>query len=428
LAGKQHKDKAGRPVVAITGMGIITSLGTGKEDNWKKLTAGESGIRLISRFPVDGLRTKIAGTVEAGYEPDIAPSVMTERIATMVGEEAIAEAGIGGKGNFPGPLFLAMAPIELEWPHRFDLASATGSNDNVTYADLVRIASQSRFAPYFEMAKYGIVGEHLAKHFGTKGSPISLTTACASGATAIQLGVEAIRRGECGAALAIGADTSVTPESVVRFSLLSALSTQNDTPEQASKPFSKNRDGFVLAEGSAALVLEDLDHAVARGAKILGIIPGSGEKSDNFHRTRSSPAGKPIIGCMHNAFKDAGITPEDVDYINAHGTSTPENDKMENTGLAAVFGERAPKIPISSNKSMIGHTLTAAGAVEAVVTMMTIQHQRIPPTINHHIPDPGISLDVVPNVARDAKIRTAISNSFGFGGQNACLVISGEPN
>jgi 3-oxoacyl-[acyl-carrier-protein] synthase II len=428
LAGKQHKDKAGRPVVAITGMGIITSLGTGKEDNWKKLTAGESGIRLISRFPVDGLRTKIAGTVEAGYEPDIAPSVMTERIATMVGEEAIAEAGIGGKGNFPGPLFLAMAPIELEWPHRFDLASATGSNDNVTYADLVRVASQSRFAPYFEMAKYGIVGEHLAKHFGTKGSPISLTTACASGATAIQLGVEAIRRGECGAALAIGADTSVTPESVVRFSLLSALSTQNDTPEQASKPFSKNRDGFVLAEGSAALVLEDLDHAVARGAKILGIIPGSGEKSDNFHRTRSSPAGKPIIGCMRNAFKDAGITPEDVDYINAHGTSTPENDKMENTGLAAVFGERAPKIPISSNKSMIGHTLTAAGAVEAVVTMMTIQHQRIPPTINHHIPDPGISLDVVPNVARDAKIRTAISNSFGFGGQNACLVISGEPN
>lgn len=427
MTSKQYKDKAGRPAVAITGMGVITSLGTGKEDNWKKLTAGESGIRRISRFPIDGLRTTIAGTVEVGYEPGIAPSVMTERIARMVGEEAITEAGIGGKSDFPGPLFLAMAPIELEWPHRFDLAAAAGSNDNVTYADLVRVATQSRFAPYFEMAKYGIVGEHLAKHFGTRGSPISLTTACASGATAIQLGVEAIRRGECSAALAIGADTSVTPESVVRFSLLSALSTQNETPEQASKPFSKNRDGFVLAEGSAALVLENLDHARSRGAKILGIIQGSGEKSDNFHRTRSSPNGKPIIGCMQNAFKDAGITPDDVDYINAHGTSTPENDKMENTGLAAVFGERAPKIPISSNKSMIGHTLTAAGAVEAVVTMMTIQNQRIPPTINHKIPDPGISLDVVPNVARDAKIRTAISNSFGFGGQNACLVIAGEP-
>jgi 3-oxoacyl-[acyl-carrier-protein] synthase II len=423
-----YKDKAGRPVVAITGMGIITSLGTGKEDNWKKLAAGESGIRTISRFPIESLRTTIAGTVDEGYEPDIAPSMHTERIAKKVGEEAIAESGIGGIGSFPGPMFLAMAPIELEWPHRFDLAEATGANDNVTYADLVRVSSQERFASYYEMAKYGIVGENLADHFGTQGSPISLTTACASGATAIQLGVEAIRRGECQAALAIGADTSVTPESVVRFSLLSALSTQNANPAEASKPFSKNRDGFVLAEGAAALVLENLDHAKARGAKILGIIPGSGEKSDNFHRTRSSPNGKPIIGCMLNAFKDAGITPEDVDYINAHGTSTPENDKMENTGLAAVFGERAAKIPISSNKSMIGHTLTGAGAVEAVITTMTIQHQRIPPTINHKVPDPGISLDVVPNVARDAKIKTAISNSFGFGGQNACLVIAGEPS
>ncbi|MES1155049.1 MAG: beta-ketoacyl-ACP synthase, partial [Pseudorhodoplanes sp.] len=395
-----HKDKAGRPVVAITGMGIITSLGTGKEDNWKKLVAGESGIRTISRFPIEGLRTTIAGAVGEGYESGIAPSVHTERIAKIVGEEALAEAGLKTAGDFPGPLFLAMAPIELEWPHRFDLAEATGANDNVTYADLVRVASEQRFSPYYEMAKYGIVGENLAQHFGTKGSPISLTTACASGATAIQLGVEAIRRGECEAALAIGADTSVTPESVVRFSLLSALSTQNGNPNEASKPFSKNRDGFVLAEGAAALVLENLDHAKARGAKILGIIPGSGEKSDNFHRTRSSPAGKPIIGCMHNAFKDAGITPEDVDYINAHGTSTPENDKMENTGLLAVFGERAPKIPISSDKSMIGHTLTAAGAVEAVITMMTIQHQRIPPTINYKVPDPGITLDVVPNTAR----------------------------
>jgi len=173
--------------------------------------------------------------------------------------------------------------------------------------------------------------------------------------------------------------------------------------------------------------LESLEHARARGAKILGIIQGCGEKSDNFHRTRSSPNGKPIIGCMHNAFTDAGISPDDVDYINAHGTSTPENDKMEHTGLAAVFGERTAKVPISSNKSMIGHTLTAAGAVEAVITLLTIQNQRIPPTINHKVPDPAIPLDVVPNVARDARIRTAISNSFGFGGQNVCLVLASEP-
>ena len=421
------KDKAGRPIVAVTGVGIITSLGTGRDDNWKKLVAGQSGIRRISRFATDGLRTTIAGSVDHEYESGMAPSVMTEKVARIVGEEAIAQAGIGEKGRFPGPLFLAMAPIELEWPHRFDLASAAGANDNVTYADLVRVATQPRFAPYFEMSKYGIVGEHLAEHFGTEGSPISLTTACASGATAIQLGVETIRRGDCEAALAIGADTSVTPESVVRFSLLSALSTHNDPPQEASKPFSKNRDGFVLAEGAAALVLESLEHAKARGAKILGIIQGCGEKSDNFHRTRSSPNGRPIIGCMQNALADAGISPDDVDYINAHGTSTPENDKMEHSGLVAVFGERAPKVPISSNKSMIGHTLTAAGAVEAVATLLTIQHQRIPPTINHKVPDPAIALDVVPNVARDAKIKTAISNSFGFGGQNVCLVLAGEP-
>jgi 3-oxoacyl-[acyl-carrier-protein] synthase II len=267
----------------------------------------------------------------------------------------------------------------------------------------------------------------LAEHLGTEGSPISLNTACASGASAIQLGLEAIRRGECEAALALGADGSLTEELLVRFSLLSALSTQNDPPERASKPFSKNRDGFVLAEGAAALVLEDFDHARGRGARILGILEGCGEKSDSFHRTRSSPDGKPIIACMRNALADAGVGPEGVDYINAHGTSTPENDKMEHLGVSTVFGERARSIPISSNKSMIGHTVTAAGAVEAVFTLLTLEHQRIPPTINHKIPDPAIQLDVVPNVARDARVNRAISNSFGFGGQNVCLVMTREP-
>jgi 3-oxoacyl-[acyl-carrier-protein] synthase II len=227
--------------------------------------------------------------------------------------------------------------------------------------------------------------------------------------------------------LAIGADGSVTPESLVRFSLLSALSTQNDPPNEASKPFSKNRDGFVIAEGAGALVLEDLAHARSRGARVLGIIEGCGEKSDSFHRTRSSPDGKPIIACMRNALADAGVGPQDIDYINAHGTSTPENDKMEHLGVAAVFGERAASIPISSNKSMIGHTLTAAGAVEAAFTLLTLEHQRIPPTINYMVPDPAIPLDVVPNAARDAKVKRAMSNSFGFGGQNVCLVMTREP-
>ena len=182
-----------------------------------------------------------------------------------------------------------------------------------------------------------------------------------------------------------------------------------------------------MAEGAGALVLESYESAKARGAKILGVIEGCGEMADAFHRTRSSPDGKPIIGCIANALKDAGLDADEIDYVNAHGTGTPENDKMEHVGVSSVFGERMKSMPISSNKSMIGHTLSAAGAVEAVFTLLTLQHQRIPPTINYKVPDPAIPLDVVPNTARDARVRHAISNSFGFGGQNVSLVMGREP-
>ena len=419
------RDNKDRPVVAVTGIGIVTSLGVGKSDNWAKLSGGVSGIRRISRFATEGLRTTIAGTVDEVYRDAMSPAQLSERIALLAGDEAIAEAGIGAKGNFPGPLFLAPPPLEIEWADRIRMADLAAANADTSYPDLMRVSRE--FAAAHGAFRFAVIGEDLAEHFGTQGSPVSLNTACASGASAIQLGMEAIRRGECEAALAIGADASLTPESLVRFSLLSALSTQNDPPERASKPFSKNRDGFVLAEGAAALVLESLEHARARGARILGILEGYGEKSDSFHRTRSSPDGKPIIATMHKALADADVGPQDIDYINAHGTSTPENDKMEHLGVAAVFGERIRGIPISSNKSMIGHTLTAAGAVEAVFTLLTLQHQRLPPTINYAIPDPSIQLDVVPNVARDAKVHRAISNSFGFGGQNVSLVVALEP-
>ena len=419
------RDKKGRPIVAVTGIGVVTSLGVGKSDNWAKLSGGSSGIRRISRFATEGLRTTIAGTVDEVYRDSMSPAELSERIALLAGDEAIAEAGIGANGHFPGPLFLAPPPLEVEWADRMRMAEMAAANADTAYPDLMRVARD--YAAAHGPFKFAIIGEDLAEHFGTQGSPVSLNTACASGASAIQLGMEAIRRGECEAALAIGADASLTPESLVRFSLLSALSTQNDPPERASKPFSKNRDGFVLAEGAAALVLESLEHARARGARVLGILEGYGEKSDSFHRTRTSPDGKPIIATMHKALDDAGVGPDDIDYINAHGTSTPENDKMEHLGVASVFGERIRGIPISSNKSMIGHTLTAAGAVEAVFTLLTLQHQRLPPTINHAIPDPAIQLDVVPNVARDANVRRAISNSFGFGGQNVSLVVALEP-
>src|SRR5690606_11708362 len=229
-----------------------------------------------------------------------------------------------------------------------------------------------------------------------------LSTACASGATAIQLGVEAIQRGESDRALAIGADGSATAEALIRFSLLSALSTQNERPEKASKPFSKDRDGFVLAEGSAALVLESLESALSRGAPVLGIMRGCGEKADDFHRTRSKPDGSPAIAAVHAALADAGMSADEIDYVNAHGTSTPENDKMEHMSLSTVFGERMKQIPISSNKSMIGHTLSAAGAIEAVFSLLTMARGVIPPTINYDHPDPAIELDVVPNVKREA--------------------------
>jgi 3-oxoacyl-[acyl-carrier-protein] synthase II len=419
----QDTDHLGRSTVVVTGMGVLTSLGQGQADNWAALTGGVSGIKRISRFPIDGLRTTIAGTVDFVSIPEPSAPALSQRLAELVIEEAVAEAGIGRIGDFPGPLFLALPPVEMEWAQRLALAAASGANEAVTYDDLIRAAGNGSFEPYYRRFLFGSVAENLADRFGTKGSPVATSTACASGGTAIQLGVEAIRRGECDAALVVGTDASVNPESLIRFSLLSALSTRNEPPSSASRPFSKDREGFVMAEGAGALVLESLASARARGATVLGVIEGCGEVADGFHRTRSSPDGKPIIACMRNALADAGLAPDAVDYINAHGTGTPENDKMEWVGVSAVFGERAASIPMSSNKSMIGHSLTAAGAVEAIFSILTIRNGLLPPTINYDIPDPTLPVDCVPNVAREATVRHAISNSFGFGGQNVCLVV-----
>jgi 3-oxoacyl-[acyl-carrier-protein] synthase II len=420
------RDKFGRPIVVVTGMGVITSLGAGKTDNWKKLTAGESGIRTITRFPTDGLKTTMAGTVDFVPVDPFSSTDLSERLADIATEEAIAQSAIGSKGDFPGPLFLAVAPIEVEWPQRLKLGRASGVTD-IDYDALLRVSSNAQFNQYHRRFQFGSVADHLAERFGTKGSPISLSTACASGASAIQLGVEAIRRGEADAALCVATDGSVNPEALVRFSLLSALSTHNDPPQASVRPFSKNRDGFVMAEGAGALVLESLEAATARGANILGVVAGCGELADSFHRTRSSPDGKPIIGCVRNALSDAGIAAEQIDYINAHGTGTPENDRMEYLGISTVFGERTGQVPVSSNKSMVGHTLSAAGAVEAIFSLLTLEHQRIPPTINYDVPDPAIPFDVVPNKARDARVTAVMSNSFGFGGQNAVLILTREP-
>lgn len=421
-----NRDRKGRPVVAVTGMGVVTSLGQGRQDNWAALTAGRSGIHAIDRFSTEGLRTTIAGTVDFVDDAPYCAPVLSQRLADMAMAEAVAQGGIS-IGDFPGPLFIAVPPVEMEWPQRMELARSASNDGSADYGTLIAAARNGARRDLYELFSFAGVADRLADRYGTRGSPVSLSTACASGATAIQLGVEAIRRGEAEAALAVGTDGSIHAEALIRFSLLSALSTRNEPPEQAARPFSKNRDGFVMAEGAAALVLEELDHARARGATILGIVEGCGEMADSFHRTRSNPDGHAIYGAMQAALDDAGCAPDEVDYINAHGTGTPENDKMEYLGMTTVFGERSTELPISSNKSMIGHTLTAAGAIEAVFSLMTLTEGRIPPTINYEVPDPALPLDVVPNKARDANVRRALSNSFGFGGQNVCLVVTGEP-
>ena len=265
------RDKFGRPIVVVTGMGVVTSLGAGKADNWTKLTAGESGIRTITRFPTDGLKTTMAGTVDFVPVEPFSSTDLSERLADIATEEAIAQSGIGTQGRF------SRAAVSRRRAGRGRMAAAarTRTRDrrrrDVDYDALLRVSGGGKFTHYHRRFLFGSVADHLAEKFGTKGSPISLSTACASGATAIQLGVEAIRRGEADAALCVATDGSVNPEALVRFSLLSALSTQNDPPQAASKPFSKNRDGFVMAEGAGALVLESYEAATARGAKILGV-------------------------------------------------------------------------------------------------------------------------------------------------------------
>ncbi len=274
---KEH-DHQGRPVVVATGMGILTSLGEGLTENWRQLTAGHSGIRTISRFPLDGLKTTIAGTVDFVGPPDQpAPDRMLE-MALRAGREAISAARLPIAG-FPGPLILAMAPFEVEWTQRLQLAAAA-ETAQPTYADLIRLVWSGRYQAMYEQFRMGSLADRLADAFGTQGTPIGLTTACASGATAIQLGLEAIRRGETGAALIIGTDGSVTQEALIRFSLLQALSTRNGHPQAALRPFNKDRDGFVMGEGAGALVLESAVHAKTRGAPMFGVVEGGGERAE----------------------------------------------------------------------------------------------------------------------------------------------------
>lgn len=411
-------DHLGRPRVVVTGMGLVTALGMTLTESWAGLRAGRSGVRDITRFDTTGMRTRFGACVDLPGDLPGRPLPAGERVAalgTLAFDEALAQAGLSGP--IPGPLCLGMPPIEIEWPARAALRAGAEGPDGA--AMVLAGARHPELVAGGELFSPAVV---LARRYGTRGIPQAVTTACASGGTAIQLACEALRRGEAQVALAGGAEASMTPETLIRFALLHALSNRNDAPAAASRPFSLTRDGFVMGDGAGALVLETMEHALARGATVLGEILGVGERADTFHRTRSSPDAVPVAGVMQDAIADSGLPPEVFGYINAHGTSTPENDKTEALAIHMVFGEVAP--PTSSTKSMIGHTLSAAGAIEAVICLLALRDQVLPPTINQDDTDPALGLDVIPNEARSVRgVKAALSNSFGFGGQNVCVAV-----
>lgn len=417
---------SGHEAIAVTGIGIVTSLGQGAATNWTAMRDGRTGAAPVTRFPTEGLATRFAATVDAICDPTLRPTERTADLARLATDEALAQAGHEPGAPFPGKLIVGIPPIQMEWSDRIALDHRTGRRA-ADYADLIRQLPDAKPDPIFDHLRFDGTTRHLAARVKPIGRPVTITTACSSGATAIQIAVEAIRRGEVDRALAVGADASVSPEMLMRFGLLSALSRRNDSPETASRPFDKTRDGFVPGEGAGALVLERADLARARGATILGYVRGVGERLDAYHRIRQRPDAGPVGAAMAAAIADAGLAPGDIDYVNAHGTSTGENDRVESLGIQNVFGPRAADLPVSSLKSMTGHMLSAAGVVEAASSLLMIAEQTLLPTINYTTPDPDIPLDVVPNAARPARVTHVLSNAFGFGGQNVCLVLSGEP-
>ncbi|MEA2659180.1 MAG: 3-oxoacyl-[acyl-carrier-protein] synthase [Candidatus Binatota bacterium] len=403
--------------VVVTGLGVISPLGSGVEKNWENLLAGRSGIRKITRFPADAFASRIAGEVPDFKADDfIEPKEIKKMdlfIQYAMGAAAMAMADSGLK-------------IEGEFAEEVGVIIGVGlcGLDTIEQTKEALIAGGPRKISPFFIPKVisNLAPGHVAIRFGAKGVNWTPTSACASGTHALGEAYHLIRRGVQQAVIAGGAESTITPLAVGGFAAMKALSTRNDEPERASRPFDKERDGFVVGEGSGILILEEREHALQRGAKIYAEVIGYAATGDAYHMTAPAPEGEGAARCMRLALKDAGISPIDVDYINAHGTSTEYNDANETTAIKTVFGEQAAKVAVSSTKSMTGHLLGAAGAVEGVYSTLALYHGMIPPTINYEHPDPACDLDYVPNQARKADIEVALSNSFGFGGTNACVI------
>jgi 3-oxoacyl-[acyl-carrier-protein] synthase II len=416
-------DRSTRRVV-VTGLGLVTPLGTGVEKTWKSLCAGESGIRRISKFDPAGYDAQIAGEVT-----DFDPSQFIEKKEIKKMDTFIHYA-VGAAQLAVDDARLKVAPEEATRVGVYIGSGIGGLGSIEHYHDILKEKGPGRVSPFFiPMTIINLASGQVAIRIGAKGPNSCAVTACATGNHCIGDAYRLIQRGDADVMVAGGAEAAVTPLGVAGFAAAKALSFRNDEPTRASRPFDKDRDGFVLGEGAGVVVIEELEHARRRGARIYGEVAGYGMNSDAYHITAPPEEGEGAVRCMELALKDAGIGKEQIGYINAHGTSTMA-DAIETHAIKTVFGERAYGIPVSSTKSMTGHLLGAAGGIEAVFSILALTHGILPPTINLENPDPACDLDYVPNKARAVAIKAALSNSFGFGGVNACLIfkrVDGEP-
>jgi 3-oxoacyl-[acyl-carrier-protein] synthase II len=418
--------------VVVTGMGMVTPLGVDLELIWKRLLAGESGVGYTTLFDASNFPTKISAEVrnwdvsDVGENPeDWKYQGRHTRFAVGASKKAVSDSGILDSKLDPTRLGVYTGSGEGQQDFdRFTQMMVAGLGDGGTF-DIGRFTRKGLelLHPISELEQEpNMPAGHLASLFNAQGPNLNCLTACAASSQAIGEAVEIIRRGEADAMIAGGTHTMIHPFGVTGFNLLTALSTRNDEPERASRPFDRNRDGFVIGEGAGMVVLEALENAKARGAKIYGEIVGYGSTADAFRITDAHPEGRGAISCIKMALADAGYGAEDIHYINAHGTSTSVNDRVETLTIKQVFGPQAYKIPVSSTKSMMGHLIAAAGATELMFCLLAIRDNTLPPTINYETPDPECDLDYIPNVARETRCDVALSNSFGFGGQNISLI------
>lgn len=403
--------------VVVTGLGMVTPLGTGVRENWEAACSGKSGIRTITKFDPTPFPCRIAGEARDFNSHDWLDKQQVRRLDIFI-HFAMASARMAMKES----------GLKIDDSNRHRVGCLTGSGLGglallENYHKILLEKGPDRVSPFFIPGMIANMAPgQIAIEFGAKGPNMSIETACAASSHAVGESFRLIREGRADAMITGGSEAVVTPLAVAGFCAMRALSTRNEQPERASRPFDLNRDGFVMSEGAGILILEEMDHAIQRGATILAEVVGYGLSGDAYHMTAPEPDGGGAILCMSEAIRDSGLKPEEIDYINAHGTSTKLNDESEVRAIKSVFGEHTRKLAVSSTKSMTGHLLGGAGGIEAIFTVLTIKEGTIPPTINYETPDPECDLDFVPNAARKAAVKAAMSNSFGFGGTNASLI------